>query len=253
MTPIMEVGLTPKSTENGAMVTTKIGRSSSQTTPTLLQIKSSTRPESWAKTSVSSSMSTSRVINWADMYEMSDPLGTRALRVGVSDAWLGRTWELFVGRTSPNQPVVFHAYMGRQPMDILWSSIVHLFCVSERVINLLKHHGATGWGTYPAEVYDRDGRLLPGYHGFSITGPNVKHDESRSEIVQKEIPWRPGKHYTVRKGFYFNEADWDGSDFFRSTGFKLVTKRVRDLLNKERIRNVCLTPLPEVELSVPSK
>jgi len=92
---------------------------------------------------------------------------------------------LFGGEWQPPEPVAFKAYMGGSPADFLWTGFPPLFCVSQRVIDLLEENQFTGWSTYPVEVYDRHGGKLPGYHDFAITGSAVRRDLSRSQIITK--------------------------------------------------------------------
>lgn len=200
-------------------------------------------------------MSTSTIIDFSRFYELHDPLSNRPLRItvrGYSD-WVTSeyAWMLFRGQVSPEQPIKLVGYMGGQVTDFLWSDLVNMVCVSDRVIETLGTNEVTGWTTYPVEVYGRKGEPLPGYHGFAVTGGECRRDRSRSQIITKQaVPG--GKPFEVYKGLYFYEEDWDGSDIFiiRRYGGIVVTEKVYKILKPAKVTNVKLTPLPEVERDV---
>jgi hypothetical protein len=200
------------------------------------------------------SMSTLAILDYSKLYRLDDPLASRPLRLsdeGYSE-WLtkGQAIELFRGRLKLDTPLRLGAYRGGQAADFLWSGLIPLICISERVARLLRVNSITGWTTYPVEVYGRKGELLPGYHGFAVTGGECKRDRSRSEILTRQaVP--EGEPFQVYRGLYFDEADWDGSDIFliRNHGIA-VTQKVSNLLKKSRVTNVQLIPLVEVEVDV---
>jgi hypothetical protein len=62
---------------------------------------------------------------------------------------------------------------------------------------------------------------------------------------------RPDVEAQRRRGFYFDEDSWDGSDFFmeeRPTDWIFVTRRVVDLFRLNKIRNVQFERLTEMEI-----
>jgi len=163
-----------------------------------------------------------------------------------------QAWKLFRGKFKPEHPLRLSAYQGGQATDFLWTAFPPLVCISSRVVELLTEHRITGWATYPVEVYGREGEPLPGYHGFSVTGPECKRDRSRSQIIEKPPPSPRGQSYQVYKGLYFDESQWDGSDIFlvRPFGGIVVTEKVYKLFKRNRVSNVRLIPLPKVEIDV---
>ncbi len=201
-------------------------------------------------------MFTSMSLDYSKFYNLTDPLATRPLRLsdeGYSE-WLTReqAWMLFRGNLELGHPLRLGAYQGGQATDFLWAGLVHIICISSRVVELLTEHRITGWATYPVEVYGREGEPLPGYHGFSVTGPECKRDRSRSQIIEKPPPSPRGQSYQVYKGLYFDESQWDGSDIFlvRPFGGIVVTEKVYKLFKRNRVSNVRLIPLPKVEIDV---
>jgi hypothetical protein len=200
-------------------------------------------------------MSTSAAIDFSRFYKLYDPLTNRPLRLtvrGYSD-WVTSdfAWTLFRGQVSSEQPIKLGGYMGGQVTDFLWSDLVHMVCISSKVVEILSANEVTGWSTYPVEVYGRKGEPLPGYHGLAVTGSECRRDRSRSQIFTRQaVPG--GEPYKVYKGLYFYEEDWDGSDIFRvsSSGGTIVTEKVKKVFKTAKVTNVKLTPLPEVELQV---
>lgn len=198
-------------------------------------------------------MSTSAPPEPKIFHELHDPLASRPLRLsdkGYSD-WLTKKQaiELFRGRLKLDTPLRLGAYRGGQATDFLWSGLIPLVCISARVVELFRVNNITGWTTYPVEVFGRKGEPLPGYHGFAVTGSECRRDRSRSQILTKQaVPG--GEPFQVYKGLYFDESDWDGSDIFIVFNFIIVTEKVRRILKREKIKNVKLTPLQDVELDV---
>jgi hypothetical protein len=200
-------------------------------------------------------MSTSKIINFNQFYELDDPLANRPLRItvrGYSD-WVTSdfTWTLFRGQDLPMQPIKLGGYMGGQVTDFLWSDLIYMVCISARTVEILEEHKVTGWATYPVEVYGKNGEAILGYYGFSVTGGECRRDRSRSQIITKQAVVG-GKPYEVYKGLYFYEEDWDGSDIFivQKFGGIVITENVFKIFKKARITNVKLTPLQEVERDV---
>lgn len=200
--------------------------------------------------------SISKHLDYQHLYKLWDSLANQPFRMSLRSSpdmlTQGQSWALVEGKLQLNKPLIFDAKRGRKTMDILWGYSTISFFFSSELILLLQENGITGWGTYPVELYDRQGELLVGYWGIAITGPECTRDRSRSQIVSKPPPVAGGQGYQVYRGLYFDEADWDGSDMFwvSEGGGIVVTERVYKLFKKHKIRNVELTPLLEVELAV---
>jgi hypothetical protein len=97
-----------------------------------------------------------------------------------------------------------------------------------------------------------EGNLLSGYRGIAVVGPECTRDCSRSQIIDKPPPVESGRGFQVYRGLYFDETAWDNSDMFwvSQGGGIVVTDKVRELFRRYGIRNVELTPLPQVEIRV---
>jgi len=162
-----------------------------------------------------------------------------------------QAWQRFRGQLKPAEPLRLGAYCGGYLSDFLWTAFPPLVCVSQRVVELLRDSDVSGWSLYPVEVFGRRREPLPGYHGFSVIGPECARDRSRSQVVDKRPPAPGGRGYQVYRGLYFYEKEWDGSDFFRVRDTAtVVTEKVYRLFKRAKVTNVLLVPLPEVEIDV---
>lgn len=173
-----------------------------------------------------------------------DNQGWRAPRAKPSLAYhpMDDHQALFKGRASADRPLlVRHARGLARPSDVIWSTAP---VVGPRVLAVLQKGAFTGWGTWPVEVRDRDGTLVPGYAGLAVTGRCGPWDFSSCEEVDVEFPY--GRMRRVR-GFRFDPAGWDGSDLFLvgQTSFILCAERLAAALRRARIRNVRLVRLTE--------
>lgn len=159
-------------------------------------------------------------------------------------------FELLRGDSSPSAPLNVSWAMGNaQPGDIFWTTWAVPMVFGNRALSLLKENGFTGWSTYPVEVRNKDGEVVDGYAGFSVTGRCGCIDNSRSEKVDREFP---GGIFPVYRGLYFDESRWDGADIFCSedkTGYVFVTTEVKLAFQKAKISNVRFELVAEIERS----
>lgn len=173
-----------------------------------------------------------------ELYRLSDPLSNPPFR---GDALTDQPAELLRAECSPAEPVrVAHA-MGGRPFDLIWTTYAGLFLISSRVRDLLENEGITGWRTYPVEVTGRQGAVIPGYHGFAVTGRCGPFDLSKSQMIIKPPPVPRGRAAPYHRGLFFEPSTWDGSDVFCSENGWLtviVTRKVHDLFRRYKVRNV---------------
>lgn len=153
------------------------------------------------------------------------------------------------GETTPPAPIPIYYAMGPTiPSDVIWTTSTYPLIIHRRVIDLLLDNRLTGWGTYPVEVYGKQGEFCPDYVGFSVVGRCGPLDGGRSVEIMRQMP---GGLFPGWRGIYFNEASWDGSDFFTTTdwlGFDFVTEDVVKVFKRARIKGVEFEPLDSVEL-----
>lgn len=146
-------------------------------------------------------------------------------------------------------PVSFKQKYGNKLYDILDTGFPGFFLVSERMRKVLEENNLTGWKVFPIKLYDKKGNEITGYHGFSAAGHSGPTSYDKSEIIEKRrVPHGPlCKFY---KGV--NIDNWDGTDFFTPDGTyqTFITKKVADILRKNKITNVYLENLAEKEINL---
>lgn len=146
-------------------------------------------------------------------------------------------------------PVVFQQNRGKKITDILDTGFPGFYLLSNTLISILKDNGFTGWKTYPVRIYDKEGNDVRGFQGLSVTGSCGHTYYKESSIFEKKYVSN-GPVYKFYKGEFVNE--WDGSDFFlpENTIDTIVTKKVADELKKNKITNLCLDNLEDIERDV---
>ena len=110
----------------------------------------------------------------------------------------------------------------------------HLF--HKRLIEAFKECGFTGWSAYPVSLYCKYGDIDKDYYAFSITGKAGDYDISKSEIIDVKTGdtfcWIDRDY----KGVYFDPATWDGSDFFKTRYFTLITEPVMKVIKSFNLK-----------------
>ena len=196
-------------------------------------------------------MSSQIPVDYNRLYEFGDPFQSRPYRLVDRlpvGSWPGaRSHLLAHGKLCLGEPLRYDADSGSRATDVLWSQDPLHFCISGQLVRLLKKNEITGWSTFPVEVYDRKGAVLPDYHGFAVTGGICDQDFDRSVPFDNEMP---GGHFTYYRGIYFYESQWNGSDmFWIGAGIPVCADKVYRLFTKHKIGNIRFTPLPEYEES----
>jgi hypothetical protein len=166
------------------------------------------------------------------LYLLMDPLATAPYRgrIEFPDRLPGAYSR---GEATPPHPLRVRRKSGGALRDVVWTGDGLSVLVSARIVTLLQALRLTGWGTYPVEVIDRDGTHRHDYVGLAITGRCGPADDSRGD-------WVTFQGLVYRRGYYFAEESWDGSDLFLAgtTVTKFVTDPLRRAFQREKIRNV---------------
>lgn len=134
-----------------------------------------------------------------------------------------------------------------RPGPVVWTRHAAPVLLSDDLVQVLRREGFSGWDTYPAELLGKEGDAIPGYQGLVITGRCGALDNGRSTQLSKVFP---GGTFSVWKGLFFDEASWDGSDFFMpegDNGWRFVVERVVKAFAEVRVKNVDFTPMSQVE------
>ena len=202
-------------------------------------------------------MSTSS--EFESFFRLSDPLANRPLRLEPAEAvnsMISKSManRLFRGEVEPEAlsfTLQLEGYMGRQLTDFLWSGLTPLRCISDRVIELLRAHEFKGWSTFPTMVLARDHRPVTGYHGLAVVGRAGAYRPELSEPFMKPPPVPGGEEWLYYRGLYFDLNTWDSSDFFLlgDSNWCIVTARVAQAFKRDKVSNVRLTRLTEVEVN----
>lgn len=157
----------------------------------------------------------------------------------------------------PREPIEFKYDMGGKIYDVIATTYGILLLLNDRVLNVLRDEGVTGWTTYPVTVTDKKEVQIEGYHGFAVTGRCGCLDDTRRQLIWKPPHRADLPAYQVWKGLYFDEETWDGSDIFcpmgtgdippRKCAMLLVVERVKHALEKARVTNARFGPVSEFE------
>lgn len=146
-------------------------------------------------------------------------------------------------------PVIFKQRYKGKFTDILDTGWPGLYLISENLKKLLEDNGLTGWKVFPVRLFDLKGNEIDGYYGFSIIGHcgSVNYDQSKI-MEERMVPHGPLVQYY--KGISFDR--WDGSDFFipEKTGHLFITKKAAEILKKNKISNISLVNIADVETDV---
>jgi len=147
-----------------------------------------------------------------------------------------------------NFPVIFKHSYGKNLTDILDTGHASLFLISDRMKKILEDSGLTGWQTFPFKLYNKKGSEILGYYGFSVIGRCGPISYEKSEIIEKRrVPTGPlCKFY---KGVFVDNLD--GMDFFipDTTSFIFITEKAADVLTKNKVTNLRLEKLSDMEMS----
>ena len=180
------------------------------------------------------------------IFALEDPFNRRYLRAdidGIEEA--DANGALLRNAWVPDRPVIArHAMYGAVPADVVWTRPLSVVLFHERVIASLEEEQLTGWTSYRARVYDKAGMPHDTYRAIAVTGRCGPLDRRKSVPLTSSTP--DVRRY---KGLFFDETQWDGSDFFMApdeTLWVFTTDRVRRCFESRKFKNVSLTPIAEV-------
>ena len=191
-----------------------------------------------------STLAADKFPGFENVYDLGDPLGREfrgKISLSVPDARAATRADLRPGR------VQVHWAMGRRtPGDLIRTTSGAPLLVSDRVVELLKAGGYSGWSTYPVEVFGKDRLRIPGYHGLAVHGRCGAIEDDRSVKVDRQFP---AGVFPMWKGLYFAPATWDGSDVFmpRGSDWIFVVAPVKQSLESAKVSNLECQRLVDVE------
>jgi hypothetical protein len=147
-------------------------------------------------------------------------------------------------------PIVYkQSEYGKKFQDVLDTGWTGLYLISDKMKTVFENNQLTGWKIFAVKVLNKQGEEIQGYHGLSITGRCGERDTSKSEIIMKQfVPNGPLIKYY--KGLYVGLDKWDGCDFVleEKTIGAIVTRKAADTLKKNKITNIRLENLADIEI-----
>lgn len=148
-------------------------------------------------------------------------------------------------------PIVFKQDRGNILTDMLDTGHAGLYLISDRMKLVLEENHITGWKVFSIKLYDKKNNEIPGYYGFSTTGCCGPISYGKSEIIERRLV-PEGPLCKCYKGLYLGLDQWDGSDVFipDKTHGIFITQRAAEVLKKNKITNVRLENLAEIETDV---
>jgi hypothetical protein len=148
-------------------------------------------------------------------------------------------------------PLTFKHEKQHKSLDIINTGTASLYLISDRMKSILENNHLTGWKVFPIKLIDKNENEISGYHGFSVFGTCGPITYDKCEIFEKRImPHCPLVKYY--KGLHIGLDKWDGTDFFLPEGtfWKIITEKTSDVLKKNKITNMRLENLADIELDI---
>jgi hypothetical protein len=190
------------------------------------------------------------MVDYSKVYLFDDPREEEAMRAEIAGHSEFDAFELLhKGGEIVKEPVWFKYDSGGEAEDVIYTQSILTYLVSEKIVSILEDSKFTGWSTYPINLYDEKLNNLTGYVGLSITGKASTVDKERSIREKLELPdVNNSKLYSQRVGVYFEEDEYDGSDFFTpsGSGMIIVSEGVVKAFEKNEVTNAKFIPCNEV-------
>ncbi len=188
-------------------------------------------------------------MNTRDFFDFSSKLSSSTIQAYLVDLNIDHL-KLIKGNYSDiNFPIIFKQKYGSKLNDILDTGHAGFFLISDRMKSILEENRLTGWKTFPIQLYDKKGKEISGYQGFSVIGKCGPTRYDNCEIIEKRlVPNGPlCKYY---KGVSIDT--WDGDDFVTPEGTyeTFISKRAADILMKNKISNMELKNLADSEIDI---
>jgi hypothetical protein len=146
--------------------------------------------------------------------------GNKRSEIVLDSTFKDNPYEFALGELSTTEPIKTKITMGKKQYDFLIFNDGANFVISDKLFKLLKTHNVTGWKTYPVSIKG----VKENYYGVQITGRAGKLTEDHTSDTEIK----------------FDHSTWDGSDIFspKGTNLRLLTPRVKELLEENDITNV---------------
>lgn len=121
-------------------------------------------------------------------------------------------------------PVDFIEKEGKKLKNVVEMRYPGAFLISDFLKDIFEKAGLTGWKTYDVMIHRKNGDILPGFYGFSITGRNPSPNIGNTPEIPDFFMLHPDKLWII------------------------CTQRVVDVLKENKIRDFETEPLSEDSL-----
>ena len=186
---------------------------------------------------------------YEQLSKLSDPVNNRAIRFRVDSKIPPKNVQnLSKKRLYLIDEIELVPSFGNTLYEFLWSTYPEIVCISSKLVDLFSQAKFTGWDALPIKISDPNQKLHDYYYRFMVTGPSLELEVSRMTLEDRPAPTPTGRPYKVYKGYFFNESKYDGSDFFLIRNSYFVSDRVKEILKKNKIKNILLTPILDIEI-----
>ena len=171
----------------------------------------------------------------------------KCIQHGVTDdfdhGWEDTTrhYSLLDGHYCPELtfPVTFRPYHTYKMLREFLCYFGEPLLISSKFKAILEDHQISGWKTFPAILKGYDGKEIPNYHGFTITGRCGPRDRSRTKLIDD-------KYY----GVFLKAEEWDGSDICLENEYwgLIISPKAAAVFKKQK----ALEAIPLAEVAVES-
>ncbi len=160
-----------------------------------------------------------------------------------------KTLSLFRGEIQATKPVNLSKINGNKLFDLI-SAGNGMYLLRNKVFETFEVNKITGWGYIPSIIHVGKGENILDYGLLTVKGRCGPMDFSKSEIFIKQ-PFTPtGTALKVKRGLYFDQNTWDGSDIFtpENTLFTFITEQVKLILIEKKFTNLSIECLEDFEI-----
>lgn len=138
-------------------------------------------------------------------------------------------------------------HLGRtKPSDFVRTTYANPLLISDRVRTLLIDNRVTGWRSWPCSIVGKHGEKYD-YNFLGVSGRCGPINHNVDSIVSR----RKGLiDVEFVRGMYFDLSGWDGSDICMPDGggYRIITKKLRDIFVNNKLKNCEMTDIREVEV-----
>jgi len=142
----------------------------------------------------------------------------------------------------------------KSKVDLVWTGVNECL-ISDKLLNLFKENNISGFTVYPAKVtYKNSEEKAPEFWELIVTGWGGIAPESSGIKIHDYCEDCDRTKYTkpTHPEYLFDENLWDGSDFFMiwpMPGLRMVTQKVIDLLERNKIEYYVKIPVEEIKFT----